>query len=91
MTTIPQLRILSLREVMKRTGKSRATVERGYREGTFPKPVRLGPRSRGWLEHEIEGWIAALPRVGVMIQGRGGKAGKAPKKNQALTPEGTAT
>ena len=91
MTTIPQLRILSMREVMKRTGKSRATIERGYREGTFPRPVRLGPRSRGWLEHEIAAWIAGLPRVGVMIQGQEGRQRRQAKKNQQLTPEETVT
>jgi hypothetical protein len=28
-------------------------------KGTAPKPVRLGPRSVGWLLSELEGWIAA--------------------------------
>jgi prophage regulatory protein len=28
-------------------------------KGTAPKPVRLGPRSVGWLLSELQGWIAA--------------------------------
>ena len=28
-------------------------------KGTAPKPVRLGPRSVGWLLSELEGWITA--------------------------------
>jgi prophage regulatory protein len=26
-------------------------------EGTFPKPISLGSRAVGWLEHEIDDWL----------------------------------
>jgi prophage regulatory protein len=29
------------------------------KEGTFPQQLKLGTRSVGWLESEIESWIAA--------------------------------
>lgn len=31
----------------------------GYYDPTFPKPVKIGVRAVGWVESEIEGWIAA--------------------------------
>lgn len=50
--------ILRLPEVEKRTGLRRASIYRRAAAGTFPKPVRLGPNSTGWLESEIDGFIA---------------------------------
>jgi len=28
-------------------------------KGTFPKQVQLGPKAVGWIEAEIDAWIAA--------------------------------
>jgi predicted DNA-binding transcriptional regulator AlpA len=30
--------------------------------GTFPKPVRLGPNSVGWIEREVDAWLQSRPR-----------------------------
>jgi prophage regulatory protein len=38
---------------------SRVHVSRLEKEGKFPKHFNLGPQSIGWLEDEIEAWIAA--------------------------------
>jgi prophage regulatory protein len=38
---------------------SRVHVSRLEKEGKFPKHLNLGPQSIGWLEDEIETWIAA--------------------------------
>ena len=41
------------------------------KEGNFPKPIALGPRSVGWLESEISEWIwerVKLTRDGDEIQ-----------------------
>ena len=35
-----------------------STIWEKVREGDFPAPVSLTGRRRGWLEHEVEGWIA---------------------------------
>ena len=40
-----------------RTGLSRSTIKERVREGSFPKPVSLGPRAKGWIEAEIEEWM----------------------------------
>ena len=52
-------RILRLPEVKRRTGLSRTTIYVRIKAGAFPKHISLGARSVGWLESEIEAWIAA--------------------------------
>lgn len=51
--------ILRLPAVMERVGVSRETIYRWAREGSFPKPVKLGELASGWLEAEVEAAIAA--------------------------------
>ena len=45
---------LRLPAVQNRTGKSRSSIYAGGNDGTFPKPIKIGPRAVGWLEAEIE-------------------------------------
>ena len=47
-------RFLKLPEVKRRSAKSRSTIYQGVKDGTFPKPIKLGPRAVGWIESEIE-------------------------------------
>ena len=54
--------ILRTPDVMKATGLSRTTLWRLERSGRFPKRVRLGPNSVGWVERGVSGWIDARPR-----------------------------
>jgi len=42
-----------------RVGLSRTTIWRLQRRGQFPRQVRLSPNRVGWLESEINAWIAA--------------------------------
>lgn len=52
-------RILRLKEVRARVGNlSHTSIYEGAAKGTFPKPIKLGGRASGWLEHEIDAWIA---------------------------------
>lgn len=53
------LAILRRKQVEARTGLSRSTIYLRISEGTFPKPVNLGARAVGWLEAEIDGWLAS--------------------------------
>ncbi len=50
--------ILRLPAVRQRCGLSRSTIYLRVSQGTFPKPVSLGPRAVGWIEAEIEEWLA---------------------------------
>jgi prophage regulatory protein len=53
------IRILRLPEVIERVGLRRASIYAHMDQGRFPKQVSLGSRAVGWLEHEIEAWLAA--------------------------------
>jgi len=50
--------ILRLPAVRLRTGLSRSTIYLRIAQGTFPAPVSLGARAVGWVESEIDAWIA---------------------------------
>jgi prophage regulatory protein len=51
--------VLRLKDVTRRVGLQRASIYRGIAKGTFPRPISLGIRARGWLESEINAWIAS--------------------------------
>lgn len=43
------------------TGKSRSSVYRDIKAGTFPEPVKIGPRSIAWKSTDIDAWLASRP------------------------------
>lgn len=51
------MKILRRPEVEKKTGLSRSTIYKYCSQGTFPSPICLGPRARGWVESDIDRWI----------------------------------
>ena len=55
-------RLIRLKEVQHRVGVGRSTIYRWMADGSFPKPVQLGKRSVGWIEHEIEDWLRSRSR-----------------------------
>lgn len=46
-----------MKTILSRTGLSKSTIYRKVAEGTFPKPVPLGPNSSGWYESEFDRWL----------------------------------
>jgi len=51
--------ILRLADVRRRVGLSRSTIYARIAAGTFPGTVRIGENSVGWLDADIDDWIAA--------------------------------
>jgi prophage regulatory protein len=49
---------LRMTQVKARTGLSRSTIYLRIKAGEFPAQVSLGLRAVGWLEIDIERWIA---------------------------------
>lgn len=45
---------LRLPDVSKRTGKPRSTIYKEVSDGLLPPPVRIGERSSGWPDSEID-------------------------------------
>lgn len=54
------LQILRLPEVVRKTGISKTALYQRIREGEFPLPVSLGPRSVGFVAGEVDNFIAEL-------------------------------
>jgi prophage regulatory protein len=52
------MRILRINNVIGQTGLARATIYKYIHTDSFPKPVPLGGRAVGWVESEIQQWIA---------------------------------
>ena len=42
--------------VIEATGKARQTIYDNMKAGTFPRAVRIGPRSIAWDADEIAAW-----------------------------------
>jgi prophage regulatory protein len=52
-------RVLRLAEVVRQVGLGRSSIWRMAKEGTFPQPRRLGARSVGWVQAELDDWLKA--------------------------------
>jgi prophage regulatory protein len=50
--------ILRLPAVKSLTGLSRSTIYLRVSEGRFPRPSSLGARAVGWVDTEVEAWVA---------------------------------
>lgn len=54
---LPKPLIYRERDLRALTSLSRKAREDAMNAGTFPRPIPLGPKARGWLVSEIEAWI----------------------------------
>jgi len=55
----PARDLRKLRDVIRQTGISGASIYRKVKAGEFPAPVKLGPRASAWVGAEVDTWIAA--------------------------------
>ena len=54
----PSNNILKIPAASKKAGISRSTIYKLEALGDFPKKIKLSPRSIGFLESEVDDWIA---------------------------------
>jgi prophage regulatory protein len=52
------MQILRRAEVQARTGLARSSIYAAIAAGSFPRPVKLGARSVGWIDSEVDQWLA---------------------------------
>lgn len=52
-------RVIRLRPLTERIGLSKSEIYRRIQAGRFPRPISLGVRAVGWLERDIDAWLAA--------------------------------
>jgi prophage regulatory protein len=51
------LAILRRKQVEREVGLSRSTIYQRIKDGTFPRPVRLGARAVGWRAGDIDQFL----------------------------------
>ena len=51
------MKILRIKEVTEKTSMCRSQIYQLMDTGEFPQSVRLGPRSVGWVDTEVDNWI----------------------------------
>lgn len=56
--TANRQRIIRKPELLNMIGLSDPTIWRMEKDGLFPKRLRLGGNSCGWLEAEVNSWLA---------------------------------
>lgn len=52
------MQVLSIEDVAAKVRLSVSTIYERVAAGDFPKALALGKRRRGWLEDEVDRWIA---------------------------------
>lgn len=55
--------LLRLRSVESRTGLRKSKLYGLIKEGEFPRPIALTPKTRAWIGSEVEGWIQGRIRT----------------------------
>lgn len=58
-----RIRVLRLPEVINRVGLKRASIYAAIASGAFPKQIVLGNRAVGWIEQEIDAWLAERVKI----------------------------
>ena len=55
---VKAMRLLRLPQVMQQTGLRKTTLYELQKEGSFPMRIQVTSNSVGWIEEEINAWIA---------------------------------
>ncbi|RKP56618.1 helix-turn-helix transcriptional regulator [Pararobbsia silviterrae] len=57
---VEQNRIVRLSDVIRLTGRSRASIYRDVAEGRMPRQIPIGPRAVGWRFRDIAAHLVKL-------------------------------
>ncbi|MBN2701181.1 MAG: AlpA family transcriptional regulator [Methylothermaceae bacterium] len=68
------IKILRRPEVLDRVGVGRTTLYDLIKNEGFPEPRKLGGRAVGWIEEEVNEWIASRARVSYSHKGEAADA-----------------
>ena len=60
MISNPQTSLLRVKQVLEKIPVSRTTWWQGVKDGKFPQPVKLGPRTTAWRTSDIDALINSL-------------------------------
>ncbi len=54
---VQSMKVLRLPSVCELTGVPRSTLYLYIKNNQFPKPIKLGIQSVGWIQEEVEQWL----------------------------------
>ena len=57
-TSCGPIHILRLAQVIERTGLKKTKIYELQSEGQFPMRVKITAHAVGWIEHEVQAWLA---------------------------------
>ena len=49
--------LLRISEVSRSTGLARSTIYEKISAGSFPKPIKITPKTSAWIANEVEQWV----------------------------------
>lgn len=58
-----RLEVLRLPDVCRVTGLCRSSIYQLEAEQRFPRRIKVGARSVGWIDQEIQEWLATRARA----------------------------
>lgn len=53
-----QAEVIRAKDLARQLGIGKSTLHRWRKQGRFPAPVQLGPRTAGYLKAEVARWLA---------------------------------
>jgi prophage regulatory protein len=53
------MKVLRLPKLEAKIGFKHSTIYKWMNEEGFPRPIPLGQKAVGWLEHEVDAWLEA--------------------------------
>ncbi|WP_080416789.1 helix-turn-helix transcriptional regulator [Burkholderia ubonensis] len=56
--------IMRMPALLERIGLSESEVRRRIKSGTFPRPMKLGPRAIGFVVADVDAWLDSLTTRG---------------------------
>jgi len=59
----PRLEVLRLPDVCRVTGLCRSSIYQLEAEQRFPRRIKVGARSVGWIDQEVQEWLAIRARA----------------------------
>lgn len=62
-----EIRYLRIADVEHITGIGKSAIYRLIKEGTFPEPVRLLPKTSRWKSDDIQEWIKQTSKQASML------------------------
>jgi prophage regulatory protein len=67
------IHMLRLAQVIKRTGLKKTKIYELQSEGQFPMRVKITAHAVGWIEYEVQAWLAGRVAKNNSLRTRGGR------------------